>query len=79
MYTCDVSGWNIMDYQKTNNFTATKKTSTTSIETINAVISGMVHLGMHKSKAKKIVLQMCNNKCYDDPQDLFEVCFPYIK
>ena len=82
MFTCDCAGWNIMDYQTTTNFTpvkTVKKTTTTSKETIDTVIKGMVHLGLHKSKAKKIALQMCINKYYDDPQDLFEACFPYIR
>lgn len=79
MFTCDCAGWNIMDYQTTNSFTTVKKRPTTSKETIDTVVNGMVHLGMHKSKAKKIVLQMCINKYYDDPQDLFEKCFPYIR
>ena len=50
----------------------------TSQENIDLVISGLTKIGVKKSKAKSIVSRMCKDKCYDDAQDLFEACFPYI-
>lgn len=81
MYTCDVAGWNIMDYVTTNNFNISSviKESKTSEEIINLVISGLVNIGVKRSRARSIVSEMCKDKCYDDAQDLFEACFPYIK
>ena len=55
-----------------------KPSNITSDEDINLVVSGLVHLGVKKSKARRIVAKMCKDKCYDDTQKLFEACFPYI-
>lgn len=54
-------------------------TNTTTKETKDMVISGLVHIGMKKVDARSLVLKMCKNKYYDDAQKLFEDCFPHIK
>lgn len=50
----------------------------TSKENIDLVVSGLVHIGVKKIKANAIVNKMCKDKHYEDAQDLFEACFPYI-
>lgn len=54
-----------------------KESPSTSQEVINLVVDGLMKVGVKKAKAKQIV-KMCNNKCYNDPQDLFVACFPHI-
>lgn len=53
-------------------------TPKTNKDIIDLVTSGLVHIGMKKSKAKSLVAKMCINKCYTCEQKLFEDCFPYI-
>lgn len=53
-------------------------TPKTNKDIIDLVVSGLVHIGMKKTKAKSLVAKMCINKCYTSEQKLFEDCFPYI-
>jgi len=52
--------------------------NTTTKETKDMVISGLVNIGMRKANANALVAKMCKNKYYDDAQKLFEDCFPHI-
>lgn len=56
----------------------TKPKPETSQDNIDLVVSGLTRIGVKKTKAKSIVNKMCKDKYYDDAQDLFEACFPYI-